>query len=685
MSTEYFPYVPREKQRESIEFIQRTVEKNDVCLDAATGFGKTPIILASLLPHVEDSYVIWAVRTGNETDRPIEELKEIAKTHPVFGFSYRGKKDMCLLARDAGINSYEGVSILCKSSAKKCKYALAFNEKFNPDDFLDCPKLYSEIMSICRHAGICPYLAQRALLPYADVISLSYNYIVSEGLGWVIKRDIPFDSSYLVVDEAHNLQKISLNSDKITLGTLRYAAKELAQFRNVSALEERVNAMLRHAIKTQADMKSARENEREFSPVKFMRETGVNETILKRLRSYGSRIHKLQLTRGKSPHSSLYHLGNFWLESLAYNGVTGIAFIATRKRDNLEIERWDMRSAELLKDKWTEFKSCIFCSGTLRPMNGFAEIAGLTNWKGMHIPSSYNENQIITVITKGLSTKGQRLTNQMCRAYLDALDAYTKIDANLSIFNASYRIQNALINAGLKAIVERNGKSFFQERQGMSGDLSRKILDEFKDCAYSGRKGVLCATMTGRFAEGADFPGRELEGIFLVGIPFDQLTLRTKLYSDYYENLYGKKKGKYYSYIVPALRRSSQSLGRALRSKSDRAIFILGDERYADHRYFHLLPDFVQVGARVIDPSGLSELKLPEVLMTNEDIQRALRHKLPVRIRYKASNGVVTEREVDPYEIKDGCLLGYCHLRNERRSFKLNRIIKLDVIESREH
>jgi Predicted transcriptional regulator len=71
--------------------------------------------------------------------------------------------------------------------------------------------------------------------------------------------------------------------------------------------------------------------------------------------------------------------------------------------------------------------------------------------------------------------------------------------------------------------------------------------------------------------------------------------------------------------------------------------------------------------------------------MTNEDIQRAIRHKLPVRIRYKASNGAVTEREVDPYEIKDGCLLGYCHLRNERRSFKLNRIIKLDVIESREH
>jgi DNA excision repair protein ERCC-2 len=153
---------------------------------------------------------------------------------------------------------------------------------------------------------------------------------------------------------------------------------------------------------------------------------------------------------------------------------------------------------------------------------------------------------------------------------------------------------------GLEEIIRKNGREFFLEREGMHGRDARRILDGFKACAYSERKGVLCATMFGRFAEGADFPGEELVGIFLVGIPFDKLSVRTKLYLDYYKKLYGKTKGVYYGYIIPALRRASQALGRALRSKEDRAIFVCGDERYAEKRFFRLLPSFVKDGNKVV-------------------------------------------------------------------------------------
>ena len=40
------------------------------------------------------------------------------------------------------------------------------------------------------------------------------------------------------------------------------------------------------------------------------------------------------------------------------------------------------------------------------------------------------------------------------------------------------------------------------------------------------------------------------------------------------------------------LKRASQALGRALRSKQDKAIFILGDYRYKG--YMELLPDYAQ-------------------------------------------------------------------------------------------
>jgi len=124
----------------------------------------------------------------------------------------------------------------------------------------------------------------------------------------------------------------------------------------------------------------------------------------------------------------------------------------------------------------------------------------------------------------------------------------------------------------------------------MKGDEARRLLDEFKLRGRKKRNGILIAPMGGRFTEGTDFPGEELEAIILVGIPFDKVTARTRKYIEYYEKLYGKEKGRYYAYVIPALRKASQAMGRALRSERDKAIIIAADTRYK--RYLELLPDY---------------------------------------------------------------------------------------------
>ncbi len=96
-----------------------------------------------------------------------------------------------------------------------------------------------------------------------------------------------------------------------------------------------------------------------------------------------------------------------------------------------------------------------------------------------------------------------------------------------------------------------------------------------------------------------------MEGIFLVGIPFDRISVKTDLYLEDYERLYGKTKGNFYAYIVPALRRASQSLGRALRFKEDRVVFVSGDERYGSCRFFKLLPDYIRENTQKIDVDKL--------------------------------------------------------------------------------
>ncbi|MGC8817530.1 MAG: helicase C-terminal domain-containing protein [Candidatus Hadarchaeum sp.] len=698
MKKQYFPYPFREGQKEFIEFIRSNLGEGGVCLNAATGFGKTPAILAALLP--EGCNIIWAVRTGNETDRPIEELKVINKNagSNFFGLSYRGKRDMCLLARESELGEldYEDVSLLCRSQKGNCKYDF---DDFDADEFLEAPLLYSEILELCRTRKLCPYKVQRLLLGYADVVSLSYNYIIDEGMGWSIRRAIPFEESYLVVDEAHNLQYacMNLNSDRITLGTAAGALKEMEQFSTpkTRALKEFLQALRKELEGVLQGMK-ADEEEFEIKPFlkALLRETRIKQgglsDILISLQRYGMKIRKTQLKEGKRPHSFLHHLSNFWLAALENLGVDGIAFIKRRERGNLVLEMLDMRAAEVLRHRWGEFKGCIFCSGTLNPIPAFAETVGLEEYRGKSFPSPYSAQNVVSLITEGLSTRGDELSRPMAERYVEAIGEFIReLDTNLAVFSASYRIQNDLLASGLREVIENNGRRFFLEVQGISGDEGRRILDEFKDCARRDRKGVLCATATGRFAEGADFPGRELEGIFLVGIPFERMSVKTKLYLEYYERLYGKKKGSYLAYIVPALRRASQSLGRALRSKEDRAVLVCGDERYKDGRFFRLLPDFVRETAEVIEPKTMPERlrswadsrPRAQALDSLAVIERAISENRTISIKYR-SGGKLTERRVDPYEIRESkYLIGYCHLREDRRTFRIDRIVDVEMTQ----
>ncbi len=66
-------------------------------------------------------------------------------------------------------------------------------------------------------------------------------------------------------------------------------------------------------------------------------------------------------------------------------------------------------------------------------------------------------------------------------------------------------------------------------------------------------------------------------------------------------------------------------------------------------------------------------------------IQQALDLKVKVRIKYlSSSSGEVTEREVIPKEIRQErnhtYLIGYCCLRNEERSFRIDGILHLEII-----
>lgn len=604
-----FPYRPRRHQLEVARTIAEQLRSKNVVFEAPTGFGKTPVVIYALLPFLErGGRVVWAVRTGSETDRPVEEFKVFREKSGVrlVALGLRGKRDMCLLAKRFGeALDYSEVSYICSREKNRCPYYKKLKEGVDLQLFIDRGAVtYSELYGRASELGVCPYFLQRELLRVADMVSLSYNYVVDESLSWSIKTAFPFKEAILVVDEAHNLQNLNLGGDTITEGTMDRAYSEASEMQD-DEVAEFVRVVHEEVARRYSGLGD--EDSELFRPEDLL--PGSYSEMLERALRLGEEVREKRFKEGKRPQSSLYHFASFFKSAIELEGINGIALIVERLNGRLYLNIWDMRAGEILSRVWRSFKRVIFMSGTLTPVEAFAETIGLSNYYVVSAPSPYDETNASVYLVRDITTRGEELSDEMAEKYVKAITLVLgRVKRNTAVFTASYRVQSKLVLAGLVKEAGRLGYEVFQERRDMSGVEASETLQRFKSLAKEGR-GLLVAPMGGRFAEGADYPGEELMCVFLVGIPFEKPTTKTRLYIEYYQRLYGEEKGRLYAYVYPALRKASQALGRALRGPRDQAVIILGDYRY--QQYMPLLPDYVRELAKPITHDRLGEVEPP--------------------------------------------------------------------------
>jgi DNA excision repair protein ERCC-2 len=90
------------------------------------------------------------------------------------------------------------------------------------------------------------------------------------------------------------------------------------------------------------------------------------------------------------------------------------------------------------------------------------------------------------------------------------------------------------------------------------------------------------------FAEGIDYPGETLSGVIVVSPALPQLSFERELMRQYYDQRYGK--GFEFAYLYPGMNRVIQSVGRLIRSETDRGVAVLVCQRFAQPQYSTLFP-----------------------------------------------------------------------------------------------
>ncbi len=631
----YFPYPSFKPNQEALlTSVSEAISKNShVAIDGASGLGKTVGALAGALQACKPRglRILYAARTYKELDRVVEELVEINKKEKVSGISIRGRSETCVneavlrLSRDP-----KTVSELCSDLTKdhKCPYYENMEDrgrlvKSLRDNFLAEPTSAYQLICSTKENELCPYEMIKLLLPHVDVVALSYAYLFDRKIrDPFLKRlgggEVRSLSQYvLILDEAHNLPETAneYESDSLVSISVSMASQEADKYGKPD-VERFADSMLK-IIKAKGPGEHTA-NFKELAET-AMKEARVDEdpgVFLEETHEFGDKIKFDLLENGRIPRSYIHRLGEFFQKGHETSGKPSYAhLIYSDEKDRgrasgekayiSEIVSLDPRSAT--SDVISAAASSISMSGTLEDLESYRKVMGLPDdCSKVTLPSPFGEHQTLVLVCKGVSTLyGSRGAESYAKMVSKISEVTRNTPANTGIFCASYGILDGLLSAGLEKAVT---KPLFLEKQKIKSTEQDTLLDEYK--AMSKRGGaVLAGVMGGRFSEGEDYPGDEMNSVIIVGVPYPKPTAKVNAQISYYESIFPGK-GREYGYIIPAMRKASQAAGRPFRNLDDRGVVVFMDYRFSTSYVKRFLPAWIKERIHEVedDPGALQRV-----------------------------------------------------------------------------
>jgi DNA excision repair protein ERCC-2 len=612
----FFPYPSfKPNQERLLEVTYESAKGNShAIVDGASGLGKTVGALAGALEacRERDLKILYAARTYKQLDRVVEELQAINAREKVSGISIRGRAEMCAneavlrLSRDPRM-----VMELCSDlvGSGKCPFYTSLDDRAKEarsliGEFTASPSAAFELIERARKSEFCPYEITKLLLPNVDVVALSYAYIFNRGIreSFMKKLGRPISQYVLILDEAHNLPEIAneYESDLITSGSIASAVSEADHYGKMTA-KRFAQALLKRMEgaplgESATDLKSMAEE--------AAKEAKVGESLaifLEDAHAFGEAVKALQLSRGNVPRSHIHRICDF-VQLINSAGrkqtpeTTASPSGQGEKSVRLEIVSLDPRSAtgDVIKNA----AATISMSGTLENTEAYRELLGIPETAvSISLPSPFPEEQTLFLACKGVSTLYEkRCAEGYARMVARVVEVVSSTPGNSAVFCSSYEVMDGLIGGGLEKAVS---KPLCIERQRAKSVEQDTLIREFKSLGAHGGA-VLLGVMGGRFSEGEDYPGDELNSAVIVGVPYPKPTSKVDAQIKYYESVFPGR-GRDYGYVLPAMRKASQSAGRPFRNLDDIGAVIFLDYRYSTRFLAAYLPSWIRERVLTVD------------------------------------------------------------------------------------
>lgn len=598
-----FPYEYRPGQRELVRFISNTVDDGmSSVVEAGTGTGKTVSALAATLPTVLERgmKVIYLTRTKSQQKQVIREAAAIG--HGILCVGLQGRTAAsCPMMRDdpdLASGTSEEISKLCseykRRDAGECRCRFYANiEHTDIDSWVE--RIREEhpepegFARMCEEAELCPYEMLKYALPHADVIAASYPFvfmpqILARLVDWI---GIPLHRTVIVVDEAHNLPDYlrDVQTFEYSRAAMDLAEKEARENGDsevhdgltVTDIVGVLREVLGYAVKEYLI-----DDDGILPPYfledELMSRLGMTSVsimrIVQALEDIGDSIAERKKQRRKLPRSYIGSMGCFMRAWLM--GAEDCHVRLVLGGDNPCFQSYCMDPSGA-SDPLNECFASVHMSGTLEPIDAYIRDIGLDRAVPTTLNGFFPRENLLTLYSDEVSMRYEDRFIESNYARLRQLlyDTVNSVRVNTAVFFPSYQFMDRMLDDGVASDL---GRDIYYERRDMPQEELMEVFDSFRTSEGS----VLFCVTGGRISEGLDFPDKSLELAVLIGIPYPKPTAKMRAMTRYYDAKFGD--GRLYVSIIPASRKMRQSIGRLIRSETDRGVAVILDRRAASLR-----------------------------------------------------------------------------------------------------
>jgi DNA excision repair protein ERCC-2 len=243
-------------------------------------------------------------------------------------------------------------------------------------------------------------------------------------------------------------------------------------------------------------------------------------------------------------------------------------------------------ASRFLGERMEGFHSVVAMSATLGPVEFYRDMLGLDAGRTdvVELPSPFpRENREILVVSDVLTTFRHRAGGYDRIAEVIEETVSARAGNYMALFPSYEFLRGVREVLGERALV---GAELIVQEPRMTAVQREELL------AALGRGGVgsrlVLAVQGGIFAEGVDYAGDLLSGVVVVSPALPQVSFERDLMREYYDQKYGN--GFDYAYVFPGMSRVIQSVGRLIRTETDRGVAVLVCRRFAQAQYARLFP-----------------------------------------------------------------------------------------------